>query len=174
MEIIVLSAIVVITTVFVILPFFTRSADAGNTIEQKGPAENPLSVELKKLLSEKESLYTALNDIEFDYGLGKLSRQDYDELNQDYRARAVSVLKRIDEISSGLNARGIEDELEKQIIVMRRSKSSEEDEIEEEILRARKQKIEKAENLNCLNCGKQYISGDMFCSRCGIGLQDVS
>ena len=175
MEIIILLAIVIITAVFITLPFFKKNTEAEDPIEQKSnPIENPSLVELKKLNSEKELLYAALNDIEFDYGLGKLSREDYDELKRDYKAKAVSVLKEIDEISKELHATELEDELEIEITAIRKSKSLDENDIEEEILKARKQDTDKGKYLICMNCGRRYSAEDLFCSRCGIGLKDVS
>jgi hypothetical protein len=175
LEIIILLAIVILTAVFVTLPFFKKNTDVQNPIEQRSnPIENPSLLELKRLNSEKESLYTALNDIEFDYGLGKLSREDYDDLKRDYKAKAASVLKQIDAIGEGQHSPGLEDELEKEIIALRKSKSPEHDEIEEEILKVRKQNIDKNRYLTCMNCGNQYSARDLFCSRCGIGLKDVS
>jgi hypothetical protein len=175
LEIIILLVIVVLTAVFITLPFFKKDTEAEDAIERKSnPIEDATLIELKKLNSEKELLYTALNDIEFDYGLGKLSREDFDELKRDYKAKAVSVLKEIDEISKGVHSTELEDELEKEITAIRKAKSPEENEIEEEILRARKQKIDKSKYQTCVNCGKQYSAGDLFCSGCGIGLKDVS
>lgn len=165
----------ILTAVFITLPFFKKSTDVENAIEQKSnPVENPSLMGLKRLNSEKESLYAALNDIEFDYGLGKLSREDYEELKRDYKAKAASVLKQIDEIGKGLHSRELEDEIEKEIVAIRNLKSPEDDEIEEEILKARKQAVDKDNYPTCVNCGKQYSAGDLFCSRCGIGLKDVS
>jgi hypothetical protein len=166
---------VVLTAVFITLPFFKKNTNVENPVEQKSnPVENPSLLKLKRLNSERESLYTALNDIEFDYGLGKLSRDDYDELKRDYKAKAASVLKQIDEIDKGLHSTGLEDELEKEITAIRKLKSPEHDEIEEEILKARKQSMDKNRYLTCMNCGKQYSAGDLFCSGCGISLNDVS
>ncbi len=165
----------VLTAVFITLPFFKKNTDGKNAIEQRSnPIENPSVNELKKLESERELLYATLNDIEFDYGLGKLSREDYDELKQDYKIKAASVLRRIDELGEGLPHAGLEDELEKEIIAARNLDSPKQDEIEEEILRARKHKIDKNNHLTCLNCGNEYNAGDLFCSRCGVGLKDVS
>jgi len=175
LEIIILLAIVILTAVFITLPFFKKSTEAEDPIERKSyPIEPPSLIELKKLNSERELLYTALNDIEFDYGLGKLSREDYDELKRDYKAKAVSVLKEIDEISKEVHAKGLEDELEKEITAIRKSKSLDENEIEGEILKARKQSIDKSKYLTCMNCGRRYGAEDLFCSKCGIGLKDVS
>lgn len=165
----------ILTAVFIALPFFKKNTEEENPIQQtSNPIENPSLSELKKLNSEKELLYTALNDIEFDFGLGKLSREDYDELKHDYKAKAVSVLKEIDKISKGVHATELEDELEKEIAVIRKSKSLDEDKIEEEILRARDRSTDKSKYLTCMNCGRRYSGEDLFCSRCGIGLKDVS
>ena len=175
MEIIIILAIVILTAVFIALPFFRKSTEVENPIEQvSNPVKSPSLIELKKLNSEKELLYTALNDIEFDYGLGKLSRKDYDELKRDYKTKAASILKEIDEISKGVHSTELEDRLEKEITAIRKSRSADENEIEEEILKARKQSDDKNKFLTCVNCGRQYSAGDLFCSRCGIGLKDVS
>ena len=51
----------------------------------------------KELLREKQSLLKALKELEFDHEMGKISDADYAEIAQQYRARAVRILKRLDE-----------------------------------------------------------------------------
>ena len=51
---------------------------------------------LEDFEARKNELYTAIKDIDFDYQMGKLSEEDYQELRQKYKAEAVELLKRID------------------------------------------------------------------------------
>ncbi len=46
-----------------------------------------------KLLERKNELLGALKEIEFEYQLGKLSEEDYNNLKNDYEMNALSVLK---------------------------------------------------------------------------------
>lgn len=54
------------------------------------------SSEREKLLSEKQALLLALKDLGAEREAGKLSNEDWDELNARYRARAREVLSKLD------------------------------------------------------------------------------
>jgi len=106
---------------------------------REGTEDEPLlELELRK-----ESAYAALKELEFDYRTGKLSEEDYKELEEQYRYQAISLLKDIDRAEKG------EDLSEK---------------IEEEIRAIRKAK---QKELRCPSCQGQYRSGDRFCPSCG-------
>jgi cell shape-determining protein MreC len=53
---------------------------------------------LGELVAEKETLYAAIQELDFDLKSGKLSAEDYDALRQRYEIQAAVVLKRIDEV----------------------------------------------------------------------------
>ncbi|MBI4228208.1 MAG: hypothetical protein HY693_00655, partial [Deltaproteobacteria bacterium] len=168
MEIIIFFAILIFLVLFISLPFFKRHANEESSTEvEPNPIENPFLIELKRLNSEKESLYTALNDIEFDYGLGKLSREDYEDIKREYKMKAASILKEIDEISNRINVTDPGDEIEKEIEAIRHLKSLKKNEIEKEILKARKRKTDRTEGLFCWKCGKGCGKEDLYCSSCG-------
>ncbi len=59
--------------------------------------EPVLSDESEELYRRKESIYSALKELEFDYKTGKLSEQDYRELDARYKAEALEILEAIDE-----------------------------------------------------------------------------
>ena len=59
------------------------------------PEEMPEA--LDELYSRKESTYSALKELEFDYKTGKLSDADYHELDVRFRAEAVEILEAIEE-----------------------------------------------------------------------------
>jgi hypothetical protein len=51
----------------------------------------------EELETRKSEIYAAIKDIEFDYQMGKLSEEDYEELKHQYRTEAVGLLKEIDQ-----------------------------------------------------------------------------
>lgn len=54
-----------------------------------------------QLLIEKGATYSAIKELEFDHAMGNLSNQDYQELVSRYEAKAVALLRTIDEASVG-------------------------------------------------------------------------
>jgi hypothetical protein len=81
----------------VITPFLrTRGespSQAGNT-------------ELQELLAEKQTLYAAIKEIEFDYQAGKLAIEDYQQTRRSYEVRAVALLEAIDRLTESGGGRG--------------------------------------------------------------------
>lgn len=51
-----------------------------------------------ELQERKENIYAAIKEIEFDYQMGKLSKEDFLELREQYKTEAVNLLKEIDQI----------------------------------------------------------------------------
>jgi len=77
--------------IFVGYPLFKRE------LVEEGPEEGLEDLELQKLLSEKEQALAALKELDFDYQTGKLDEEDYLHLKDRYRAKALSLLKEIDQ-----------------------------------------------------------------------------
>ncbi len=69
------------------------------------PSENGMpesdSTELLELLAEKQTLYAAIKELEFDHQAGKLSLEDYQQTRRSYELRAVALLEQIDRLSEG-------------------------------------------------------------------------
>jgi len=147
--------------IFIALPFFKKRFGETSFGEESSTIQNPLEEKLKRLGFEKESLLNAIKEIDFDYSLGKLSKEDYEELQKKYKTQAALVLKEIDNIMRRAGASNLEEGIEKEIRLIRKAKPTDEDEIEREILKARKSK------LICSDCGNEYKAGDRFCSGCG-------
>jgi hypothetical protein len=57
--------------------------------------------ELQDLYARKESTYSALKELEFDYKTGKLSEVDFRELDAKYRHEAIELLEAIDLLEKG-------------------------------------------------------------------------
>lgn len=92
---------------------------------------------MQHLLSRKDSIYTALKDLEFDFSTGKLSDGDYEALREKFSTEAADVLKEIDETESGVKSA---------------KKSA---------------KRKKTAPSVCGTCGFKPQPGDRFCQSCG-------
>jgi len=169
--ILILSLAVVI---FIALPFLRNRLDEFSSRAQSKAAEieDHLEDKLRKLNLEKESIFTAIKEIDFDYDLGKLSKDDYDELQKKYKLQAASILKEIDKIRIEADVIDMEGALEKEISLMRRAELTDEEEIEKEILMARNYGVVNEVGLICGSCGKESGHDDKFCSDCGIRLNE--
>ncbi|MGH7849563.1 MAG: zinc-ribbon domain-containing protein, partial [Thermodesulfobacteriota bacterium] len=129
----------------------------------------------KELGSRKDSLLTAIKDIEFDYGLGKLTREDYEELHGKYRSEAAGLLKEIDSLGAGAEAEGGYEDLEREIRAQRGKyvSSYDDEELEKEILRAREASWNESPERYCPKCGSGRAQDDQFCSKCGAKLNQT-
>jgi hypothetical protein len=61
---------------------------------------------LGELEREKRTLLKAIKEAEFDHQMGKLSKHDVDEMVRMYRARAIEVIKEIDQLGAGAGSGG--------------------------------------------------------------------
>ncbi len=68
--------------------------------QMAGEEELELPEEDEELYRRKETTYSALKELEFDYKTGKLSEQDFHELDARFKSSAVEILKAIDELEN--------------------------------------------------------------------------
>jgi len=167
LETILALAIALLAAIFISVPFFLRSRKADG--EEYFP--DPRAERVKELDSRKDSLLSAIKDIEFDHGLGKLSREDFEELHGKYRAEAASILKEIDSIGGAFPGEDYDD-IESEIRAERNKFLSPYDdlEIEKEILRAREAAWTEGGERFCTKCGSGAGAEDLYCSKCGANL----
>ncbi len=120
--------------------------------------------QLQELHSRRDTTYSMLKELEFDFESGILSEEDYQDLETRYKGKAISILRDIDHVGEATKE---EDEIERQVQKLRRGKSSQVDEeLEKEVLRLRRGK-----GRFCPQCGSGCQEEDRFCSRCGAHLR---
>ena len=95
---------------FIAQPFF--GTGRGSRTEE---SENERNAQLEV---RKQTLLEAIKELEFDYRMGKLSEEDFEEMNRVYREEAVAVLRQMDRSGEG----EAESELEAEIRRLRRAK----------------------------------------------------
>ncbi len=150
-----LLAILMVTAVFayVAYPLFKKDAGASRA--------RAVSERTSELSSKRDTAYSMIKELEFDYQSGILSREDYIDLEGRYKKKAVAILREIDGAKpQGAKPPGgkpakentVEDEIEKQVKQLRRVKGR-----------------------FCTRCGARAEAADRFCASCGapLGRQDA-
>ncbi len=139
MEYILITLIVLGITIFICYPFFTKTGSENLFEEDKKNYTEKRKSDLQLLEENKLELYSAIKEIEFDHGLGKLTDEDYKELRESYIYEAAKVVRKIEELSHK-NKLSIEGKIEQEIKNSKNSSSQIEDGIEQEIKKHRNKK----------------------------------
>jgi hypothetical protein len=92
MTIVIALGIAMAVVAFVAAPFFF---EVGQTT-RPGTGDGQVSPEVQDLLQEKETVYAAIQELDFDWKSGKLSSEDHREARQRQEERAAAVLQQID------------------------------------------------------------------------------
>jgi hypothetical protein len=92
MAMVIALGIAMVVVAFVAAPFFIGGGHAARV----GGDNDLVSVELQDLLAEKETLYAAIQELDFDLQSGKLSTEDHQSLRQRQEERAAVLLQQID------------------------------------------------------------------------------
>ncbi len=126
---------------YVAYPLFRGSRRTANSVTDAAGNER-----VDGLLARRDTTFSMLKELEFDYHTGLLTEEDYRDLDNRYRGRAIAILKDIDQASdSGDDA---VDAIERQVAELRRVKQR-----------------------FCSQCGVAVRPADSFCANCGASLQ---
>jgi hypothetical protein len=124
-------------------------------------ASEVISPERAALLAEKRTLLLALKDLESERDSGKLSPDDYQDLNEQYRKRAREVLRELD----GMIAphRGRAKELLSQVTAVASPSAS---------VAPSSDVAKSAAALSCPSCNTGNDGDAVFCKTCGARLRN--
>lgn len=119
--------------------------------------------EVSSLLAERERLLNALQELDFDFQLGKIPEEDYPDQRADLLKRGAEVLKKLDALAAS----------RPQLVTQRAGDSAEaglsDDDIESLLAARRKARKTKSAGF-CPRCGKSILITDHFCPHCGKAL----
>ena len=172
-------ALVVAVAVYIAAPFTARPREIA------APEESSRD----RLLAERNTVLTAIRDLDFDFQTGKLLEEDYRTVREKYAVRGVAILKELDTlpepnrqpvVPARRQKAATMDEIEAAVQARRRATSqaigraAEDDDIEAAI-RARRQSARRnpqseIQAMQCPVCGKPVDSIDKFCAKCGAAL----
>jgi hypothetical protein len=138
--------------------------------------------ELSALMAERDRVINSLQELDFDFKLGKIPGEDYPVQRAQLLQRGADILRRIDSLAPSSNGKGAaemqdtEARLEKAIAARRADGDATKPQITdddlEEMIAARR----KGRNLSgksagfCPRCGKPVLVTDRFCPSCGKAL----
>lgn len=184
-------AVAVLVGMFVTRPFANRRASNELLIR---PASEQTEVQRSTLLAERDRVLNSLQDLEFDYTLGKIPAVDYPVQRAELLKTGADVLRRLDEMAGVNQNVSAEERVEATVAARRadaavlrrvpqpvgaelaagpaasrRPPSPANDELEAEISARRQTRQEKAGGF-CPKCGRPVVQSDRFCSKCGTTL----
>lgn len=156
-----LLGVLIVVAMFVARPFMVR--------------ENRLTTEeqtISVLMAERDRILSALQELDFDYAMGKIPGEDYPSERGDLVQRGADVLRQLDEFQPPLATGTTESRLEAAIAARRAdagtaqtARVSDED-LEEMIAKRRIARKDKVTGF-CPSCGKPVLTSDSFCPNCG-------
>ena len=186
-------ALLVVVIVFISRPFFEERTQVNRSSVSSG-VHDPSS-----LMAERDQILDAIQELDFDYTLGKIPESDYPLQRKMLLDRGVETLRNLDALSEHPASRGagsakdIDAALEAAIHA-RRVQSQEMD--AQEVASIRSAKVREVNEINsidpddniefmianrrrgrkenaagfCPNCGGPVQKSDQFCPKCGFNL----
>lgn len=186
-------AAALIVGLFVAQPFFNKGVK-----HYRGEAAAPLMREHQRsfLLAERDRVLNALNELDFDFALGKVPQEDYPLQRAVLLRKGAEVLRKLDEIGASVDGVGegraisasgsAEERIEAAVaarradagrraslngeaVVQRSGNAPRQDALEELIASRKRQRKESSAGF-CPRCGRPVQKSDRFCSKCGADL----
>jgi hypothetical protein len=164
---------------FIARPLLSRRAASELLVR---PATEEAEMHRSTLLAERDRALNSLQDLDFDFTLGKVPEQDYSIQRAELLKSGADALRQLDELGGVKSATRAEDRVEAVVAsrradgtrqpstaVSRRPPAAAEDDIEAEITARRRVRQEKAAGF-CPKCGRPVTTSDRFCARCGATL----
>lgn len=131
--------------------------------------------ELSALMAERDRVITSLQELDFDFKLGKIPDDDYPTQRTSLLQKGADVLRKIDSYApQPASAQDTEARLEKAIAARRADGSTakpefSDDDLESMISIRRRSRKDRSAGF-CPKCGKPVMVTDRFCPSCGKSL----
>jgi hypothetical protein len=166
--------LLVLVGLFVVRPLVERSAVAVSQEEHQ----------LSALMAERDQILNALQELDFDFNLGKIPEDEYPAQRAALLQHGANILRKLDEYQPSVRTVDAQDRLE-QAIAQRRADAAvmprngagsrlkvstvaaaQDDDLEALIAARRRERTEKAAGF-CSQCGSPLQQSDHFCPKCG-------
>lgn len=172
-SILLLLGICIVVFLFVYQPFMDARKQKVLVTEALPVLEKEMHV--SSLMAERDRILLALQELEFDYNLGKIPEEDYPIQRQFLLKRGAEVIKTLDEIKGNSSEDNVIQQIETALEENRADGPKFETKTEkdldiESLIAARKRSKEVNPDGFCPKCGKPISKNDKFCSKCGTPL----
>jgi hypothetical protein len=176
-------ALLVLVALFVGRPFLRRAATPQQRIMQ--PEAQQREHMRSSLLAERDRVLEALQELDFDYGLGKVPEEEYPVMRGDLLRTGADVLRQLEQYEAPGQSGRAEDRVEAAVAARRadagahsalsraavaeagtNGQGHRSDELEE-LIASRKRARQESAGGFCPRCGKPVQKSDKFCSKCG-------
>lgn len=163
-SILLIFGLLVLVALYVSQPLFQRNATFVSEEEQ----------EYSALLAERDRILNALQELDFDYTLGKIPEENYPSQRAEFLQRGAAILQQIDQVH-GEKGDDIDTRLETAIESRRIEAgdadqlSQDDDELEALIANRRRSRNGRSGGF-CPQCGNAVQQTDQFCPKCGNSL----
>ncbi len=131
--------------------------------------------ELSALLAERDRVINSLQELDFDYKLGKIPEDDYPAQRSSLLQKGADILRQIDSLApQPASAQDVDARIERAIAARRADASVARPELDDEdiesMISARRQGRKEKSSGFCPKCGKPVMVSDRFCPSCGKSL----
>ena len=163
-----IAAILLTLGVFILVGLYLYSP----FLERRAPIVSDEEHEFSALLAERDRAINSLQELDFDFNLGKIPEGEYPAQRLELLQKGADILRKLDAFSPKADsAQDTESRLEKAIAARRADASAtqgelSDDDLESMIIDRKKSHSDKSAGF-CPNCGKPIMVSDRFCPSCG-------
>ncbi len=156
------AAVAVVVGLYVFMPYGERTARRVTRQEHN----------ISALMAERDSILTALQELEMDHLLGKIPAEDYPTQRAALMKAGVDVLKELDALTGKTDDRSAENRMEEAARTQAAAAEAAvgEDDLEALIAKRRAQRRRRSAGF-CPQCGRAVLEKDRFCAHCGYVLK---
>jgi hypothetical protein len=140
--------IFILSGIFIMRPFFVKSDFSGRSSSSIHDS----------LIAERERLLSAIEELDLELELTKISAEEHSRNRDLLLAEAAEVIKKLDKKKKTGKKKKHTPALEESV-----------DDLEK-MITARRKEIQKEKTRSCPACGEGIKQGDQFCSNCGESL----
>jgi hypothetical protein len=155
-----LLAVVLLTGFYVTIPFFSRLRTVRG-VDQAASA----------LMAERDRVLAALQELEFDHALGKISEEEYPVQRETLVQRGADILRRLDEHQAAKSAAEPARKSAAKPVVKPAAPATPFDDDLEDLIAARRSARKEKTGGFCPQCGTPILLSDRFCPKCGYSIK---
>ena len=158
-------AVLILVGIYLYAPFMERRARRVTEEEH----------EISALMAERDRVINSLQELDFDFKLGKIPEEDYPLQRSSLLQKGAEILRQIDTLAPQVTSTPDTEARLERAIAARRADASvakvavSDDDLESMISSRRRSRTNKSAGF-CPKCGKPVMVTDRFCPSCGKSL----